>query len=74
MTINCIHCGKPIAVGQYKDESERNHDFDTFDKGEVFITLTARQGFREGGGYGQIHTECFEDLFEKEFNKPMWAE
>lgn len=73
MAIECVHCGDEIDIGHYKDDDEMEDDWDTFEDGEIHVTTTFRQGFREGGGTGRIHIECFEEVFGFEVSPPAWG-
>lgn len=73
--VDCLHCGESIDAGHYKDDDEKEHELDTFDRGNVHVTLGARLGFRQRGGLGRLHVDCFHDVIgEGRFDPEEWGE
>lgn len=73
MAIQCIECGGNIDTGNYKDD-EREHELDTSRQGELHITVAVRQRFRQTGGIGRLHIDCFERVFDVDVDRPEWVE
>ena len=62
--MHCIHCGNEIDTGSIGlDEPD----------GELFIVLTARQGFRESSTGKRLHPNCYKELFGEPMPVPEWA-